>query len=224
MLPWGVAKYLRRTLGLSASPGDIPLASLDIIDLGSDLFGPVRLSLAPGEVIGLSGPSGAGKTLLLRALADLDPAHGEVRLDGRPRDEFRPAVWRTAVGFLPAESQWWEERIGDHFHVPAAALEVLGLPHDALDWEVARCSTGERQRLALLRLLAHAPQVLLLDEPTASLDAAATAQVEALILGYAREHGTPVLWVSHDAAQLARVARRRFRVIPGGRLEAEPWA
>jgi ABC-type iron transport system FetAB ATPase subunit len=214
-----MAKYLRRTLRLSASPGESSLATLDIIDLGSPLFGPVRLSAGPGEVVGLSGPSGAGKTLLLRGVADLDPTRGEVHLDGQPRSGFHAAAWRAAVGYLPAESQWWEERIGAHFQATADALHALGLPADALAWEVARCSTGERQRLALLRLLAGGPQVLLLDEPTASLDAAATAQVETYVLAYARSRGAPVLWVSHDAEQLHRVARRRFQVVPRGRLE-----
>lgn len=215
----GITKYLRCLLRPSAGTGESPLATLDILDLGSPLFGPVRLSAGPGEVVGLSGPSGAGKTLLLRGVADLDPTRGEVYLDGQSRSGFQAAAWRAAVAYLPAESQWWEERIGAHFQASADALHALGLPGDALDWEVARCSTGERQRLALLRLLAGGPRVLLLDEPTASLDAAATEKVEACVLAYARACGAPVLWVSHDHEQLRRVARRRFRVLPRGRLE-----
>jgi ABC-type iron transport system FetAB ATPase subunit len=83
---------------------------------------------------------------------------------------------------------------------------------DVLGWDVARCSTGEKQRLAILRLLCNAPRALLLDEPTASLDQANISQVEALLCDYARDSAAPVLWVSHDARQQQRVAQRLMRI------------
>lgn len=180
----------------------------------------MNLDLAPGECVGVSGPSGAGKTLLLRAIADLDPHEGEVLLDGVPAGRVPPAQWRRRVGLLPAESAWWGERVRDHFRAdPGPGLRRLGLPPAALDWEVRRLSTGERQRLALLRLLENRPQVLLLDEPTANLDAAGRERVEGLIAEYRGECAAAVIWVAHDAAQLARVATRRFR-FEDGRLVA----
>lgn len=195
------------------------MATLHLVRLGTRHVGPIDLTVAGGECVTLAGPSGAGKSLLLRAIADLDPHTGEARLDERRAAALRPAEWRRRVGYLAAESHWWADRVGDHF----AAVEVplwasLGFAPEAADWQVARLSTGERQRLALLRLLANAPEVLLLDEPTASLDADNVARAEAIIADYRRRRGTAVLWVSHDPAQARRVADRQLRM-RDGRLE-----
>lgn len=178
------------------------------------------LEVAAGECVCVSGPSGAGKSLLLRAIADLDPHEGEVWLDGREARDYTPWEWRRLVGLLPAESQWWHERVGEHFAaVDDARWQALGFGPDTLDWQVARCSTGERQRLALLRLLANQPRVLLLDEPTAALDPTAVQRVETMIAAYREERQAAVLWVSHDPAQMLRVASRQIRLV-AGRVEA----
>ena len=180
--------------------------------------GPLDLELAAGECVCLSGPSGAGKSLLLRAVADLDPHAGEACLDGVPATRMSGPEWRRRVGLLAAESQWWFDRVGDHFNaLDPAGLERLGFGPEVAEWEVARLSTGERQRLAVLRLLANAPAVLLLDEPTANLDPAMVEHVEGLLLDYREARGAGLLWVSHDARQAARVADRLLRV-EGGRF------
>ncbi|MGM0594573.1 MAG: ABC transporter ATP-binding protein [Pseudomonadota bacterium] len=181
--------------------------------------GPLDLTVAGGECVVLAGASGAGKTLLLRAIADLDPHSGEVFLGEVPCSAITGHLWRRRVGLLPAESHWWGESVGEHFaHVDEAGLAELGFGSEVMGWEVARCSTGERQRLALLRLLQNRPEVLLLDEPTASLDAENVGRVEALLLRLCRERGMPMLWVSHDAEQANRVASRRYNM-RGGRFE-----
>lgn len=193
---------------------------LRVSDLTTPLVGPITLDLAAGECVGVQGASGSGKSLVLRAVADLDPNRGEVRLDGRLRDDVSAPDWRRRVAMVPAESGWWAETVGAHFSQspdPAAWLDALGLA-DALDWEVARLSTGERQRLALVRALQTGPKVLLLDEPTAALDAAATGAVEALIARQL-EAGVGVLMVTHDPAQAARLCHRRY-MMAQGKLEA----
>ncbi len=101
-------------------------------------------------------------------------------------------------------------------------LEQLGFAAQTLEWEVRRCSTGERQRLALLRLLANRPRVLLLDEPTASLDPASVGRMETLLERYRVEYSAAVLWVSHDPAQIRRVASQHFELQDGNLQECTP--
>lgn len=182
----------------------------------------IHWSIPSSRCVSLSGASGAGKTLLLRTIADLEPFGGQLTLDGRRHLEFPPWEWRRQVGLLPANSQWWSDRVGDHFRTPAtAALSALDLPPEAMDWPVARLSSGERQRLAVLRLLANRPRVLLLDEPTANLDEGRTAAVEGLVARYIAETGAAAVWVTHDSAQAGRVSRQRA-IIAGGSLQLEP--
>ena len=95
------------------------------------------------------------------------------------------------------------------------ALPLLDLPAAILDAEVARLSTGERQRLALLRSLSRKPAVLLLDEPTASLDEASTLAMEALLKARLRE-GLSIIWVTHSTQQAARVSQSRYAMTREG--------
>lgn len=196
------------------------LAALRLRQFVTRHVGPIELAVAGGECVCIEGASGSGKTLLLRAIADLDPCRGEASLDGTPCASVPPPLWRRSVALVAAESQWWSERVGDHFEhgLDPVWLEQLALPVASLDWEVGRCSTGERQRLALLRSLMLGPAALLLDEPTASLDQDTTRRVEALLDDYRRQRQAAVLWVSHDAGQIGRVAQRRF-ILRDGRLE-----
>jgi len=178
---------------------------------------PMTFSLEAGEAVAVMGPSGAGKSLLLRAIADLDPSDGAVTLDGNARDRMPAPRWRRLVGYLPAESGWWADRVGAHFATPgdgASLIEALGLPAAALDWPVARLSTGERQRLALARLLANAPRVLLLDEPTSGLDEAAIERAETL-LKQRLTQGCALLFATHAHDQAKRLARRCLHVEEG---------
>ncbi|MDR3417561.1 MAG: ATP-binding cassette domain-containing protein, partial [Nevskia sp.] len=136
--------------------------------LKSALAGPFDVSVAHGGCIGITGPSGAGKSLFLRMIADLDPNEGEVWLDGKPRSGFAAPAWRRQVVYVPAESGWWADAIAAHFRKDQlgqaqALAERLGLPAGILGEQVSRLSTGERQRLSLIRALTAASPVLLLD-------------------------------------------------------------
>ncbi|MCP4043079.1 MAG: ATP-binding cassette domain-containing protein, partial [Gammaproteobacteria bacterium] len=178
-------------------------------------------SLNTGECIAVSGPSGGGKTCLLRVVADLDPCEGKIWLDGVSRDHFPPPSWRRFVGLLSPESAWWDDVVGVHFDNPDTnLLKELRFPANVMDWTVSRLSSGERQRLALVRLLCNRPRVLLLDEPTANLDPANVARVEELVTEYRHTTDAAVLWVSHDPQQLARVGGRHLRMV-AGRLQEE---
>jgi len=89
-----------------------------------------------------------------------------------------------------------------------------------LSWDVQRLSTGERQRLAIARLLARTPEALLLDEPTGSLDPDNVERMEHLLAQYRSDRGAPVLWVSHDPDQAERVATRQFTLRDGRLVES----
>lgn len=201
-----------------------PMSTLSVIDLKVLDLQPVRFTIQAGECVCLTGPSGAGKSMLLRAIADLIPHQGEAKLDDVLCSQTRPSLWRQQVGYLAAESHWWLDTVGGHFpEVNIGALEKLGFGSQVLDWQVARLSSGEKQRLALLRLLANRPRALLLDEPTASLDAGSVQRVEGMIRDYRQEHAAPVLWVSHDASQIKRVASRLLRLQDGRVEELRAW-
>lgn len=86
--------------------------------------------------------------------------------------------------------------------------------------QISRLSSGEKQRLALARALMNQPRVLLLDEPTASLDPVATAAVEQLVADYRRDTNATVLWVSHDAQQAGRVGDRHLQLTATGLIDA----
>jgi putative ABC transport system ATP-binding protein len=195
------------------------VATLRLNRLLTRHVGPIEFAIEAAECVCIHGASGSGKTLLLRAIADLDPHQGEALLDGARCSTLPPPQWRRSVALVMAESQWWSEHVREHFEhaVNPAWLERLGLPAAAIDWQVSRCSTGEKQRLALLRALMQAPAVLLLDEPTGNLDQDSTRRVEALLDDYRQQHSAAMLWVTHDPEQIGRVARRSF-ILRNGQL------
>ena len=175
---------------------------------------PLTFEVAAGECLAVEGPSGAGKTRLLRAIADLDPAHGQVFLSGAERQEMPAPQWRRLVRYCAAEPAWWSDTPRDAFVGATASrvdrlLHSLGLESAVLNRTVASLSTGERQRLALARALLDEPQVLLLDEPTAALDPQSAALAEELIR-YQTLAGRCAILVSHDHGQIERLAHARL--------------
>ncbi|MES9856204.1 MAG: ATP-binding cassette domain-containing protein [Sedimenticola sp.] len=195
------------------------MSSLTLKRFHSHGLHPIDLHLPAGVCTTLTGPSGCGKTRLLRAIADLDPHDGGIALDGTPLEEIPPPQWRQQVGLLPAESHWWEEQVAGHFKSPADdLLAALGLPLECMKWSIHRISSGERQRLALARLLSISPRVLLLDEPTANLDQQNIHRVETVVEHYLQKYGAAALWVSHDPVQRQRLGERHL-VIANGKLK-----
>lgn len=182
--------------------------------------GPIDLDLPSGEITLISGASGSGKSLLLRAIADLDPHTGTILLGDAELQSIDAPAWRRQVGYIPSESHWWGERVDDHLNAGCAPLlNQLGFTADCLDWRIDRLSSGERQRLALARMLALQPRVLLLDEATANLDDRNARTVERLISSYVAEHQASALWVSHDRMQRQRIGHRHMRMDQGKLIE-----
>jgi len=198
---------------------------LSLVNLSFLKNGPYSLTIEAGECIGLIGRSGVGKTQLLRAVADVIAHDGDCVLNGTSCLSVSPPEWRSMVAMVPAESFWWYDTVGAHFdsemerYDSMELLETLGFSSDVMNWQISRLSTGERQRLALVRTLITGPKVLLLDEPTASLDKKMVDVVEQLLADICFLRRTMCIWVSHDIEQLSRVAARVFRVEKGGFTE-----
>lgn len=192
---------------------------LELLALQRLHVGPIDLRVDAGECVAIEGKSGSGKSVLLRTIADLDPHEGDARLEGQACSAMPAPQWRKRVTYVAAESGWWAEHIADHFASRdelARWLPRVGLDAQAIDWPVARLSTGERQRVALLRALTAANRVLLLDEPTSGLDADTRDLVEAVLRERLAAGGAIVL-VTHDPQLAKRIAARRF-VMDAGRL------
>jgi len=179
-------------------------------------YRPVSLQIARGECIGINGCSGSGKTRLLRAIADMDEHQGDVCLDGVASTSMSASEWRKKVALLPADSVWWFDRIGEHFQSYNNYFSALGFTEKVMHWESARCSSGEKQRLSIIRLLENNPVLLLLDEPTANLDQQSSRQVEVLIQRYLKTRSAAAVWVAHSGSQLQRMAQRRFIMTDSG--------
>jgi ABC-type multidrug transport system ATPase subunit len=185
-------------------------------------IGPLDLTVEPGTCVAVMGPSGAGKSVLLRMIADLDPHEGEVTLDGVRCAAMPAPQWRRHVTYVPADSGWWAPTVAEHFDASIdlpALLPTLGIAADAGSWAVSRLSTGERQRLALLRALRPETRVLLLDEPTSGLDQVSVERIESL-LRERMQGGLGILMVTHDVVQAERLASHRL-VLEAGRWRAE---
>lgn len=194
----------------------MPGSNLNIQQLEYQTIGPLNLQINAAQCVGLSGESGCGKSLLLRAVADMDEHKGDVSLDDVKAHDISAPQWRKKVAMLPADSQWWLDTVGEHFdQVDKVLLSMLGFNEDALSWRISRISSGEKQRLALLRLLVNKPSVLLLDEPTANLDKNNTLIFEKIVLDYLKQNNACAIWVSHDLEQLKRVSTINFKLESG---------
>jgi len=184
--------------------------------------GPYSLVIPAGKCTILSGPSGSGKSLLLRMIADLDPNTGDVRLGATSRNAISGPAWRRQVIYVAADAGWWADDVSAHFDDFAhnrpefdRLAHQLGLRPDILSAQVSQLSTGERQRLTLMRALARHPRFLLLDEPTSALDQDTTLAVEA-VLRRVMAGGIGLLMVSHNPAQAARLRDAQYVMSSSG--------
>ncbi len=190
-----------------------------------------------GEIVAVVGQSGAGKSSLLRLLNRLDePTEGTVLLDGVDYRTIPPRELRRRVGLIMQSAYLFPGTVGDNIRfgprqrgedLPRKDVEALlarvGLS-DFSDRDVSELSGGEAQRVSLARALANRPEVLLLDEPTSSLDEGSKSDVEELLLEIIRGGGLTCILVTHDLVQAMRMASRvmlmeKGRIVQAGTVE-----
>ncbi|MCL2418668.1 MAG: ABC transporter ATP-binding protein [Conexibacteraceae bacterium] len=186
----------------------------------------VSFTIEPGELVALTGPSGSGKTTLLQLIGSLDrPTSGAIQVDDTAVHALRhPAKFRREmVGFvfqlhhlLPSltvqqnvELTMVAARVGRRERLARAEelLEEVGLPAERMRDLPQDLSGGERQRVAIARALAGRPRLILADEPTGSLDSAASDKIWTLLASVRERHGTTVLIASHDPSLLDNADR-----------------
>lgn len=185
----------------------------------------VELTIPLAGVTALVGPSGSGKTSLLRLVNRLEaPTRGRVLLDGVDVADLDPLVLRRRVGMVFQRPVVFAGTVADNLAVAlpgideptgVAALERCGLEGSLWHRTADELSGGQAQRMCLARTLLTDPEVLLADEPTSALDAESRRHIEQLIVGLARTDGIAVLWVSHDAVEVAAMADRVLEVSGG---------
>lgn len=215
----------------------LAVAGLEVRFGGQRVLGPLDLTLAPGELVGVVGPNGAGKSSLLKGLAGLvDSRWRSARLLDRTLDAFDARARARAVGYLPqAPGLAWSLTVrelaalgrlphgdgggADDRAAVAHALELMDLAGHA-ERRVDTLSGGEQMRAHLARLVAGSHRVLLVDEPTTSLDPRFQLEVLALLRALARD-GRSALLVLHDLPLAARYCDRLLVLERGGIVRDE---
>ena len=195
----------------------------------------ISIEVQRSDFFAIVGPSGAGKSSFLRLLNRLDePTEGTVYLDGKDYREIRPAVLRRRLGMVMQMAHLFPGTVADNIRFgPRQRGEELSNEHiEGLlskvsldgysDRNVDHLSGGEAQRVSLARTLANSPEVLLLDEPTSSLDDQSEREVERLILEIIQSEKLTCLMVTHDMAQAERLADQAILIRDGHLIKMGP--
>jgi ABC-type methionine transport system ATPase subunit len=213
------------------APTGVEICGLGYVVGGTEILQDVEIVIREGRITAVVGPSGSGKSTLLRAINRLiEPTSGEVYLDGEPTSGLDPLDLRRRVGMvfqIPAlfggsveEAVLYGARLSGKDADPRRLLEVVGLDASLAGRDPQFLSVGQQQRVTMARALALEPEVLLLDEPTSALDEAARRRIEELVRDLNARLGLTMVFVSHDLAQVERIADR-IVVLAEGRSVGE---
>ena len=196
----------------------------------------ISFEVAPGEILGLLGPNGAGKTTTLNMiLGVLEPSEGSILIGGHDLARQRrqalehtnfAAVYAPLPGNLTVEENLRIFALLYGVRDARRRIQTLLAQFDLVRFRATRCgvlSSGEQTRVALAKAALNSPRLLLLDEPTASLDPSTAEDIRARIQTFAREEGGGVLWTSHNMAEVERVCHR-ILIMSRGKvlLEGDP--
>ncbi len=197
------------------------------------LFANVSADIAEPAIIALLGVSGQGKSTLLRMLAALDNIdEGDVRLHNVSQRETDPRSWRMKVCYVAQQSVMLHGSIEQNLKTVSQLHRIpydvklvqhllprLGLDHLDMGKNADQLSGGEKQRVSLLRSLLLHPEVLLLDEITASLDRGSKEMVEQVLEEWHHQEGTTMIWVTHDIVQARQMSKTVWFMGEGTLLE-----
>jgi putative ABC transport system ATP-binding protein len=196
----------------------------------------VQMSVGAGEVVCLLGPSGSGKSSLLRCINRLtEPPPATVFLSDTDVTTIDVLALRRQVGMVFQKVSLFPGTVAQNVAYGATLqsrslsapgikrlLALADLPPDFAEQDSKSLSGGEAQRVAIARALATEPAALLLDEPTSALDPAATRHVEETMLKLRQELGLTLLWVTHQPEQARRIADRIYLLVAGQVKEEGP--
>ncbi len=185
---------------------------------GKDILKDINLDIPKGDRLSVVGPSGSGKSSLLRLLSTLDSASkGRVFYGGKDIDTMEPIDYRRKVRYVFQKPYLFGNTVRDNLVFPYNVMKMnpdfdriyylmdkLNVPLDFLDKDKDNLSGGEQQRIALIRSILMEPEVLLLDEVTASLDIVNSKLVEEYMIELNEEKGMTIFLVTHDLAQARR--------------------
>ncbi len=195
---------------------------------GKRILENISAKVEKGDCISIVGPSGSGKSTFLKLCSYLiNPAAGELYYKEQPFSTYEPTELRRVISYSTQGAYLFGNTVRENLEFPyivnntlidipwiLKTMDAFGLNESIINKNVASLSGGEKQRISLIRNLAHKPAILLLDEVTSALDSDSSIMVENHIKKLA-ESGTTVLWITHDQEQSSRIFDKRMNFLNG---------
>lgn len=198
-----------------------------------DILKDISININADEILTILGPSGSGKSTLLRLINRLsDPTSGRIFLDGIDIKLIDVIALRRRVGMIFQSPAVFDGTVEDNISYgarlankkidPSILLHKVGLSDDFLLRSARSLSGGEQQRVSIARTLATEPEIILMDEPTSSLDPTAKSQIEDLVTKMNQEDGLTIIFVTHDIDQARRIGTYTMLLVKGEKIEEAP--
>ncbi|MBM7713833.1 phosphate ABC transporter ATP-binding protein [Siminovitchia sp. FSL H7-0308] len=200
----------------------------------ADILKEITGSIPARKITTLAGPSGAGKTTLLKLCNGLiSPTSGDIFIHDKNINEYAPIELRRMAGIALQNAPMIKGTVYDNLALPlklagknlpkkeaASFLEDVGLDEAFLDRDSKSLSGGQRQKVSIARTLVNRPDILLLDEITASLDPASSKEIEQLIVKINRRYGVTMIWITHHLEQARTIGHYTWVMMDGRLVEA----